>query len=268
MPRISFVIAGVVAGTMLVATGGHAQEGVTYDVKVVCGKGDGRVVAPGQYWTAINVLNPGEETVRVEAQVATALPAFEMGPLSQPEGAELRPNRAFEIDCPTLMEIARAEDFLKGFAVVRGSGPLTIVAVYTQADPDGRAVSIHTERVPSRAAPGCPDLRVREIREPTWDADNRRSVIDTVIENVGTADAPATLARLIDPSTTQPTGAPYNSVANTPPLTAGGPPATVTFELPYWVFNPDAELEVTADYKKTLEECDETNNSAEFFRLG
>jgi hypothetical protein len=261
------LVAGLAIGAVLTSAPAWAKDGATYDVKIVCGKGDGRVVAPGQYWTAVNVLNPGQETVRVEATVATALPGFQMGPLSPPKVAELRPDRAMEIDCPSLMKIADASDFLKGYVTLRAPGDLVVVAVYTLADREGKAVSIHTERVPPRAARGCPDLRVREIQRPTWDSDNRQSVIRAVIQNVGTAAAPDTLARVIDPSTTQPTGAPYNDVVGTGPIPAGGE-VVVTFHLPYWVYNPDAELEVTADYKGTLPECDETNNKATFSGRG
>ncbi|MEO1257599.1 MAG: CARDB domain-containing protein [Bacteroidota bacterium] len=105
----------------------------------------------------------------------------------------------------------------------------------------------------------CPDLVVESVQRPEWDAANNRSVIKAVIKNIGNAPAAATLARVIDPSTKQATGAPYNDVANTPALAAGNS-VTVTFYLPYWVYNPDAELEVTADYKSTLQECIETNN--------
>lgn len=259
--------AGLTVAAVLAAAPAWAENGLTYDVKIVCGKEEGRVVAPGQYWTAVNILNPGDEPVKLEARVASALPAFEMGPLSAPKAAELEPDRALEIDCPTLMEMAEARDFLKGYVTVRATGELVIVAVYTQADREGRAASIDIERVPPRAARGCPDLRVREIQQPVWDAANRRSVMRAVIQNVGTELAPSTLARLIDPSTTQPSGAPYNDVVDTGPIPEGGE-VTVTFHLPYWVYNPNAELEVTADYKGTLEECDETNNKAEFLELG
>lgn len=116
---------------------------------------------------------------------------------------------------------------------------------------------------------GCqdPDLIVAEIQKPVWDNANKRSVIKAVIKNIGVGAAGASIARLIDPSTTQPTGAPYNAIANTPALAAGAS-ATVTFYLPYWVYNPDAELEVTADYKGVIKECDENNNTKTFKDLG
>jgi hypothetical protein len=43
---------------------------------------------------------------------------------------------------------------------------------------------------------------------------------------------------------------------------------SVTFYLPYWVFNPDATLEVTADYKNDLAECREDNNTRTFAAIG
>jgi len=42
----------------------------------------------------------------------------------------------------------------------------------------------------------------------------------------------------------------------------------VTFTLPYWVYNPDADLEVTADYKGLLLECKEDNNVKIFKDIG
>lgn len=120
-----------------------------------------------------------------------------------------------------------------------------------------------SERQPQR----CPDLIVETIERPQWDGTNHRSIIKAVITNVGTARADATLARLVDPSTPQNTGAPYNDVQSVPALDPGMS-YTVTFTLPYWVYNPDAELGVEADYKGTLQECDETNNTETFFQIG
>jgi hypothetical protein len=148
--------AGLTAAAVLAAAPASAQSGATYDVKIVCGKEGGQVVAPGQYWTAVNILNPGKEPVDIQATVATALPGFVMGPLSPPKSAPapLDPDHAMEIDCPSLMEMAHTSDFLKGYVTVRSTGEIVIVAVYTQADLEGRAVSIHTERVPPRAVRG------------------------------------------------------------------------------------------------------------------
>jgi len=112
-----------------------------------------------------------------------------------------------------------------------------------------------------------PDLIVSFINKPTWDSANHRSVITAEIKNVGNMAAAASIARVIDPSTSQSTGAPYNAISNTPAL-APGASAVVTFYLPYWVYNPDAHLEVTADYKGMIKECDETNNMKVFMQQG
>ncbi len=112
-----------------------------------------------------------------------------------------------------------------------------------------------------------PDLVVTIIEQPVWDSTAHRSVIKAVIQNIGNADATASIARVIDPSTPQPGGAPYNAIANTPVLVPGAT-ATVTFYLPYWVYNPNADLEVTADYKGMVKECNEKNNTGTFHRMG
>jgi hypothetical protein len=112
-----------------------------------------------------------------------------------------------------------------------------------------------------------PDLLVTKIDRPKWDSVNHRSIITAEIKNIGSTGAAASIARVIDPSTFQPSGAPYNAIANTPALAAGGS-VTVTFYLPYWVFNPDADLEVTADYKGMVHECDENNNTKTFHEKG
>lgn len=113
----------------------------------------------------------------------------------------------------------------------------------------------------------CPDLVVTEIKKPVWDNANHRSVITAVIKNIGSSGAGQSSARVIDPSTTQPGGAPYNAIASTPALAAGAS-TTVVFYLPYWVYNPDASLEITADYKNEVNECDENNNTKVFNDLG
>lgn len=116
------------------------------------------------------------------------------------------------------------------------------------------------ESCPSDCGPAqCADLTVTSIDRPTWDGANNRSIITATIQNIGNGVARSTMARVIDPTTLQSTGAPYNAVAVTPQL-APGASATVTFYVPYWVYNPDVTLEVTADYKNDLSECDEDNN--------
>jgi CARDB len=112
----------------------------------------------------------------------------------------------------------------------------------------------------------CPDLIIEEIMHPEY-VYRVGSRIEAVVKNIGTSNAGISLARLVDSSTLQKTGAPYNSVARVPEL-APGETYTVKFSLPYWVYNPDAQFSVTADYKKMVKECNEKNNTKDFFGLG
>jgi len=101
-----------------------------YAVTFVCGEADDAVVAPGEYWTAINVHNPTDRPVRFEKKVATALPHEEPGPVSGFHDAELGPDEALEIDREDILEHADAEgEFLKGFVVIESGVELDVVAM-------------------------------------------------------------------------------------------------------------------------------------------
>lgn len=129
------------------AEGGSFQ----YAAKVVCGKSAGEVVAPGVYFTAINVHNPNHTTARLRWKVAVARPGAKAGPVSKFFEARLGPDEALEIDCPEVMKRAKAKGFLKGFVVIESGLELDVVVVYTAANADGGQVAtLHTERVPPR----------------------------------------------------------------------------------------------------------------------
>lgn len=273
MVRHSVVLALVVVGLASLARAARAQDSLAneYAVKFVCGAPDRPAVAPGRYFTAINIHNPGLDTVQFRRKYAFTLAGEQPGPIEwDRRPLMLTPDQALEIDCTGIQRVHRAP-FLKGFAVLLSPLPLDVVAVYTAAGATGRVETMHLERVPAstfvRRPPGCPDLVVDSIRKPIWDAANNRSVIVAIIRNIGTATAGPSIARVIDPSTPGPTGAPQNAIAATPAL-APGDVATVTFYLPYWVFNPDATLEVTADYKNDVVECREDNNMLRFEAKG
>ncbi len=128
-----------------------------YAAKFVCGTSKGQVVAPGQYFTAINVHNPTYAPVRLRAKLAVALPGLKPGPVSGFVKATLGPDEALEIDCPDIFNPkifphtpAKAE-FLKGFVVIESEVELAVVAVYTAAGSERQVESIHTERVPARS---------------------------------------------------------------------------------------------------------------------
>jgi len=248
-----------------------AQEKETYHyvVKIICGLSEGKIVAQGRYYTAINIHNPTNRGVSFRYKVALALPGTMPGPVSKFVKGKLEPDQASEIDCPDIFRLIESrEKFLKGFVVIESKSELDVVAVYTAAGSNGYIETMDIERITPQYIMGCPDLIVERVEKPVWDSENKRSVIRAVIKNIGNADAGSTLARVIDPTTRQATGAPHNDVAVTPGLPRGGGSVTVTFYLPYWVYNPDVTLEVTADYKNVLQECNENNNQKIFKDIG
>jgi hypothetical protein len=270
LASVPVLLIALVALTRSGSAQGSPQDSLAlqYAATVVCGKPDHPSVAPGLYFTAINIHNPTPDTARFRAKIASTLPEMRPGRVSPFFSLALEPDQALEIDCRDLQRRARIDTFLKGFAVIESNVGLDVVAVYTAAGPTGQIETMHMERVPPRRdRAGCPDLVVDGISRPNWDGTNQRSVITATIRNAGTADAPPSLARLEDPSTLLPGGVPQNAIASTPAL-APGQSASVTFYLPYWVYNPDATLTVTADYKNQVRECRETNNRAVFDDIG
>lgn len=222
-------------------------------------------MAPGIYWTAINVHNPTDTNILFRKKFTIALPHEIAGPVSEFFESRLAPDKALEIDTRDIFERTGSEaHFIKGFVVIESEVELDVVAVYTAAGATEQVETLHMERVSSRRRAGCPDLVVAGIERPIWDAEEHRSVIRAAIRNIGDAAAGPTWARVIDRTILQPTGAPYEATASTPAL-APGAVVTVTFYLPDWRYNPFATLlEVTADYKYDLSECREDNNTKVF----
>lgn len=129
----------------------HEIKGLQYAVKFVCGTSEGEVVAPGNYFTAINVHNPTYEAIYFRKKVAVALPGEQPGPVSEFFDAKLGPDEALEIDCPDIFRLAGTDaPFLKGFVVIESNVELDVVAVYTAAGATGQVETMHTERVSPR----------------------------------------------------------------------------------------------------------------------
>ena len=121
-----------------------------YAVKCICGKPPTPVLAPGVYFTAINVHNPGKEGVPLRKKIAVALPGEKPGPVSKFFEAKLGPDEAFEIDCPDIQRHAGTERFVKGFVVIESPEELDVVAVYTAAGSTRQVETLALERVPPR----------------------------------------------------------------------------------------------------------------------
>ena len=123
-----------------------------YAAKTICGRSKGDVVAPGLYFTAVNVHNPERKDIRFAVKFARALPGLKAGPVSAWHKVGLGPDEALEIDCPDISKLAKTRsEFLKGFLVLESQTELDVVAVYTAAGSDGEVATLHTERVPPRA---------------------------------------------------------------------------------------------------------------------
>ena len=123
-----------------------------YAVKIVCGVPDRAAVAPGRYFTAINVHNPSATAAKLQFKVASTMPNLTPGPISGFFPAVLKPDQALEIDCT---DVGRRLDaggrFMKGFVVIQSSVELDVVGVYTATNsPDGLVVALELERVPVR----------------------------------------------------------------------------------------------------------------------
>jgi hypothetical protein len=139
----------------LCATGAQAQQppAFEYAVKFVCGAANRNapVVALGTYFTAINVHNPSKDSVKFVKKIAVALPGQKAGPVSKFVDAALKPDEAFEIDCPDIYKISEQRGFLKGFVVIQSPSELDIVGVYTAAPNAAATVAtMAIERVPPR----------------------------------------------------------------------------------------------------------------------
>lgn len=140
-----------------------------YAVKIVCGEvGECRTgeqhppVAPGLYFTAINIHNPEKcraAHFRWKVAVAGILEPGFVSPYQRTP--VLQPDQALEIDCPQILSALPAPRpaFVKGYAVIESDIELDVVAVYTGTQGANWPLnSFHTERVQPRCVPVCEDL--------------------------------------------------------------------------------------------------------------
>lgn len=139
-----------------------------YAVKLVCGVvvaptgGAPTPVAPGRYWTAINIHNPDKcKEAHFRWKVAVAAPG-KAGPVSAYQRTLiLGPDMALEIDCPQVAQVfpPPAPTFVKGYVVLESDIELDVVAVYSGTQGANTLLSsFHTERVQPRCVPVCEDL--------------------------------------------------------------------------------------------------------------
>lgn len=143
-----------------------------YAVKVVCGRvtvtpaSASTPVAPGQYWTAINIHNPDKcREAHLRWKVAVASPG-RPGPVSAySRTLVLGPDMALEIDCPQIRQVVQPlfppppPTFVKGYVVIECDIEVDVVAVYSGTQSANLLLTtFHTERVQPRCVPVCEDL--------------------------------------------------------------------------------------------------------------
>jgi CARDB/BNR/Asp-box repeat len=233
-----------------------------YAAKFVCGKPGGGELAPGVYFTAINVHNPTERGVRFRKKVAVAGRRERPGPVSRFFDAKLGPDEALEIDCPDIRRHAGVhEEFLKGFVVIESETELDVVAVYTAAGEDRQVETLHVERVPPRRAQaGLPDLiPLADPKTGFCKRDNKGNLIVTV-KNQGSADAGA--------STTTVVFGPGGTFSKPTPPIAAGASVNLTFPIPAACFNPECSFRIIVDSGNQVTESNEGNNTASGTCLG
>ncbi len=265
MTRFKLVPAQILAVLASTSTGFAQQRpAFEYAVKFVCGSPPDVAappVAPGRYFTAINVHNPGDRPIGFRKKFAIALPGERVGPISKFFDARLGPDEAFEIDCADILQAfgpRQQQRLMKGFAVIQlfdTTAALDVVVVYTAAGSTGRVETMDVERVPARRVavgppPGLPDL------VPVADTCVRDSLgLRVTIRNLGTAPS--------GPSVTTVTFSGGGTVSlPTPPIAAGGSVVVGPFPIPPGCFTPNCAFQISADATGLVVESNEANNVA------
>src|SRR6266581_3042995 len=129
----------------------HAQDTLEYAVKFVCGRssgGPGAPVAPGTYFTSINIHNPNRDSLVFQFKIAA--PPFQFFPLV------LRSDQALSVTCSRIQKILGGAPFAEGFAVFHSRLPLDVVAVYTAMGVGGLVSTEEVVRTPARTIATIP----------------------------------------------------------------------------------------------------------------
>jgi hypothetical protein len=166
MPSISAFLAAVLGASPASSQAQQAPASAypfQYSAKFVCGRvaaspANLPPVAPGFYYTAVNVHNPRiEGDIKLTKKFAIALPGEKAGPFSKFHDNFLKADQAMEIDCPDILKHLKEDlgvpqaPFVKGFVVIQSTGELDVVSVYTAAtSPTTPVVTMAIERVPKR----------------------------------------------------------------------------------------------------------------------
>ncbi len=237
-----------------------------YAVKFVYGESKGDVVAPGVYWTAINVHNPTYSKAGFRKKVAVALPNEKPGCVTRFSGCHLGPDEALEIDCKDIFRHVKESQckvkggFLKGFVVIESEIELDVVAVYTAAGRDKQVETLHTERVSPRRREAClPDLVPVPDENGFFCRIKDRKLIVTV-KNQGCGSA--------GPSITEVDFFSHGKISVPTPTLAPGASTDLSVPIPDRCFDPDCSFRITVNATGTVVESDVSNNVANGICIG
>ncbi len=130
-----------------------------YAAKVVCGEVQerGEPLAPGFYFTEVNVYNPNDRPVRLRKRLMLSVPPGRQreGDVVIDELHALGPERALAVDCRYLrphVEQVHPGPYFIGFLVIESTASVDVTAVYTTAgSQEPTAPAIAVERVKERA---------------------------------------------------------------------------------------------------------------------
>jgi hypothetical protein len=227
-----------------------------YAAKFMCGTSGGESMAPGSYYTSVNVHNPGGETVVFRKKFAVALPGENAGPVSNFFTAKLCYDQAFEIECSDIVTRSQsASPYVEGFVVLESDAELDVVAAYSAAHQNGDVETLEIAHVqPRRISPSLkPDLI------PVAGCQRKGSQLLVTIRNQGTADAP--------PSTTRLDFGPAGAVdTSTPPVPANGS-VEILVNAPQSCAT-SCRFRITVDVSDQVDESDETNNVVDSTCIG
>jgi len=148
-----------------------------YSAKFVIGTSNGEVLAPGQYFTAINVHNPTGQAITIRKRFVIALPSEKPGPISPFVSTTIPPGAAIEIDTRDIHGHTDTKPglFVKGFAVINSPVRLNVVAVYTASGSTGRIETMFMERVPASAPAGTAGAAAHSDESDTSPADKPKA---------------------------------------------------------------------------------------------
>jgi hypothetical protein len=148
----------VLFAALFVSSSLFAQAQYRGSAKFVCGRADSThinafAVAPGTYFTTINVVNPQGYDVLGNKRFSVALPGQRSGPQTAMIAWALKPGDAMQIDCGDIykrLNIAPGT-FIDGMVYIIGSpGRFDVAGVYTVTDDAGKIANVDVEEITIR----------------------------------------------------------------------------------------------------------------------